>query len=737
MEHTVLELLTENIKERQRFLMDLKGEKPDKRNKAWVLWDADPEFLITATYGQVLSKVEIGSSLTDLVRGVGAIINRKLKLRCDEVSEMHLGWFVFIAYMELTILMPIEERAKRNGRRAKHTSYQIKVVDVESLNSIMDLIDVDKVEMFPSCKKPEPWVDKMFFHSETGYPLIKKDPHEDAVRAFKRDGAEYLVRALNKLGDTGWRINKPVFATFLECKHLTPEETPFKFMKEVDREKRASLEIEARAIERLAERHLDNVFYHIYNVDFRGRIYPNTAFLHEQSSDNAKGLLLLDEPVPLGEQGLYWLSVHTANMFGEDKLSLDDRAGWVNDNMEDILLYAQEPMKYRGWMSAEKPFCFLACCYEFSMLSHWHGEGMETEDFPSCLPVYIDGSNNGVQHLAAMAKDAEVGPLVNLIPQNLPGDVYMFIAQKTIENVKKDVNKVDKLLIDNFDELREQYVSLKADVDKYSINTRSELFSKALQRRKDFGNQNYDAIYKSAPLFWAAISDKKLWRKTVKRPVMTLGYGGTMRGMQEMVHDDTRGLGVSYLRDKHKAWSVYLGNLIHRTCYEELPGPASMLRMFEALGQSENDKDRPVAYKQIVTGFPFVHRYKKAAIKQVLLYYGDKTFKLNVQIWKEATLDKQKQKQSTAPNIVHSIDAVHVAMYVVGTDYPTTVVHDSFGCHAGNMEKAFYDVRNKFVELYEMNPLEHLMSQMDALYLIPPKGNLDVRQILSSDFAFA
>ena len=83
------------------------------------------------------------------------------------------------------------------------------------------------------------------------------------------------------------------------------------------------------------------------------------------------------------------------------------------------------------------------------------------------------------------------------------------------------------------------------------------------------------------------------------------------------------------------------------------------------------------------------------------------------------------------------IDAVLLTMYVVDTDYPVTVVHDSFGCHAGNMHKAFYDVRKKFVELYDMNPLEYILSQMNATHLIPKKGTLDVSEVLKSDFAFA
>jgi DNA-directed RNA polymerase len=47
------------------------------------------------------------------------------------------------------------------------------------------------------------------------------------------------------------------------------------------------------------------------------------------------------------------------------------------------------------------------------------------------------------------------------------------------------------------------------------------------------------------------------------------------------------------------------------------------------------------------------------------------------------------------------------------------------------------NVRQKFVELYDLNPLEYVLDQMDSLDLIPKKGDLDVSEVLKSDFAFA
>jgi len=736
-----LENLINNMKERQKFLLDIKGEKPDKRNKAWHLHDADARELLLHTYGHVLSKIEILSELTNMLSSVGNSVNRKLKLRLNEVDAIHLGWFVFISYLDTGILSIRRKRSKKkNGKLKKHSSYHIQVEDIKALNSVLEEVETEeRVELFPSPLKPAPWVVSEFIH-ETGYPLIKKSPHEDAVKACKEGGTEYLVETLNKLGKVGWRINPFMFDVFKKCKYLVGSKTPFKFQKEVDPKKKASLIIEANAIEALAERNKDNAFYHLYNVDFRGRIYPNTAFLHEQSSDNAKGLLLLDEPVALGEEGLYWLMVHTANMFGNDKVSLDDRAKFVQDNWQTYMDYIVDPMENDGWMDADKPLCFLACCYELYMLQDFIEEGLGTaEDFPSCLPIYIDGSNNGVQHLVAMSKDLEVAPLVNLTPQELPGDVYMFIADKVIENLAKDYKNIvekDKDAEENFNTIYNEFVRLEQSVNHYSINSKSDLFSEAMKRRSEFGNLNRHLLTKYAPLYWYKIKDRKIWRKTVKRPVMTLGYGAVQYGMVDMVHDDTRSLNL-YLRDKHKAWSAYLGQMIYKTCYAELKGPAAMLRMFESLGAQENDKDKPINFRQIVTGLPFVHAYRKGVTKTVKLSYNNTRMELDFTLWAEATLDKDKQKQSAPPNIVHSVDAVHLSMYVHDTDYPVTVVHDSFGCHAGNMDKAFVDVRNKFVELYDKNPLEYIFNQMDALQLIPEKGNLDVSNIIESDFAFA
>lgn len=206
--------------------------------------------------------------------------------------------------------------------------------------------------------------------------------------------------------------------------------------------------------------------------------------------------------------------------------------------------------------------------------------------------------------------------------------------------------------------------------------------------------------------------------------------------MGEQVLEDTRGLS-DYLRDKDYLWGVMMGEMVYNTCFQELEGPGRLLKMFETLAGRSNDKDETMQWRSPITGFPVVHEYKKAKSTRLKLKHKKKAINVQIQIWEEATLDASSQKRGAAPNIVHSLDAVHLTFTVDGCQFTVAVVHDSFGCHAGNMDLLFNVVRQTFVILYEGEPLEYILEQLDSLDLTPAKGTLDVRNVLLSDFAFA
>jgi hypothetical protein len=213
---------------------------------------------------------------------------------------------------------------------------------------------------------------------------------------------------------------------------------------------RADFEIKLRVAEEVASR--PEVFYP-HTLDFRGRAYPIHAALQHLGDDVSRGLLCFAEPKPLGAEGLSWLFVHLANVWGHgvDKLSFDGRRAFVREHLPQVLASARDPLgrreeedeEERGaegessawWTRAEKPWQALAACVEVAAaLAHPDGPAA----YGSRLPVHMDGSCNGLQHYAALGRDEAGGRAVNLLPSDAPQDVYSGVARLVAERVAAD-----------------------------------------------------------------------------------------------------------------------------------------------------------------------------------------------------------------------------------------------------------------------------------------------------------
>lgn len=86
----------------------------------------------------------------------------------------------------------------------------------------------------------------------------------------------------------------------------------------------------------IADQFVDKEFYFPYNMDFRGRAYPVPPNLNHLGSDLCRGILVFAEKKPLGANGLRWLKIQLANLFGKDKVSFDGRVEWVEEMMDEV-----------------------------------------------------------------------------------------------------------------------------------------------------------------------------------------------------------------------------------------------------------------------------------------------------------------------------------------------------------------------------------------------------------------
>ncbi|XP_066889378.1 DNA-directed RNA polymerase, mitochondrial isoform X10 [Kogia breviceps] len=269
--------------------------------------------------------------------------------------------------------------------------------------------------------------------------------------------------ALTQLGNCAWRVNGRVLDLVLElfndkgCPRLgvpaPPSEAPrppegrqapkgcllpevspaekAEMRRELARRLKVAREMQslrADALYRLSlAQHLRHcVFWLPHNMDFRGRTYPCSPHFNHLGSDLARALLEFAQGRPLGPHGLNWLKIHLVNLTGLKKReSLEARRDYADELMEDILDSADRPMTGRKWwMEADEPWQALACCMEVARAVR----APDPTAYVSHFPVHQDGSCNGLQHYAALGRDGAGAASVNLLPSDLPQDVYSEVA---------------------------------------------------------------------------------------------------------------------------------------------------------------------------------------------------------------------------------------------------------------------------------------------------------------------
>ncbi|WP_018868302.1 MULTISPECIES: DNA-directed RNA polymerase [unclassified Thioalkalivibrio] len=438
--------------------------------------------------------------------------------------------------------------------------------------------------------------------------------------------------------------------------------------------------------------------YFPHQFDFRGRAYPVPMFLTPQGSDVAKGLLTFANGVTIDDQeGADWLAIHGANVYGYDKDSLEGRVAWVMQHEREILASAEDPYDNRFWVDADKPFQFLAFCFE------WAGFKREGFGYLSTLPVQMDGSCNGLQNFSAMLRDETGGRAVNLTPTDMPQDIYQQVADVVLQRVQEDAEKGDP-----------EVSPLARGWLKHGIT-----------------------------------------RKVCKRPVMTLTYGAKLFGFRQQVLEDTvqpYKFHCSTTGEEFpwsSAWDAasYMGGLIWESVGQVVVAARSAMDWLQEIARTASKEGLPVRW-ETSDGMVVLQAYPKMNSKQIQLTFGSSRITLSVATTPTKKLDKQRQANGIAPNWVHSMDAAHMRATVRRCWSEGVrsfgLVHDSYGTHAGNAWALAKYLREEFVGLYSEDVLEEFRRQMalqlgdvEAIPDVPPKGTLDLSLVLDSAFFFA
>jgi DNA-directed RNA polymerase, mitochondrial len=553
-----------------------------------------------------------------------------------------------------------------------------------------------------------------------------------------------VYEALNYLGNTKLRVRKSLLEVALEARNneidlpdipLTRPRIPepvkptdiatnekarkdYRFARSRVIEKNLKLVSKELANEdALTEAHLfadELALYFPHACDFRGRMYPIPPGLQAQGSDLRRALLEFAEgkPISFKDKSADWLAIQVAKTFGEDKQTFDDRIRWVFDHEQLIRRIADDPLGNRQEWEAradkKKLWQCLAACREWRDFLD-HGDG-----YISHLPIYVDGTCNGIQHFAAIARDPELARKVNLSPSEIPQDIYGAVAEAAMKKVRATAKTLHG---------RETYYA--------------EMWVKALD------------------------ASKMTFRSLAKLAVMTRPYGASVKtildDVREKLRDDIDRAKLFISEEDEPKAAGFLGTRLKAALDGVLVKPEEMLEWLQACVvavHTKGIKGREAGFEWTTpSGWPWGLMYgAKKKMKMIGARRGDARLQAGYQEFSDTDVDIKEQKKAASPNFIHALDASALvfAITILADSTPVSgviAIHDAVGALAADVPHVNKAVREGFVELYsEHNPIQSIFEatldqvRPEARHTVPAPpelGSFDIREVLRSPYFFS
>jgi DNA-directed RNA polymerase len=290
-----------------------------------------------------------------------------------------------------------------------------------------------------------------------------------------------------------------------------------------------------------------------------------------------------------------------------------------------------------------------------------------------------------------MLRDPVGGAAVNLVPHDKPADIYQRVADRVIQKLRSQ---------------QDDWVA-RGWVD-FGIN-----------------------------------------RKITKRPVMVLPYGGTFKSCMGYVRDavteriaDGQENPFGDELGKHAA---KLARYVWDSIGDVVVAARDAMDWLQQCARAASKHSEPIAWIA-PSGFPAYQCYMDHSERRVKTRLQGALVYLTIN---EETdkIDGSRQALAVSPNFVHSLDAaammLTISLCLDNGVVAFAMIHDSYGTVAPDMPMLQACLRHAFVDMYEDHDvmaefLNALPEQVRAdCPQLPPRGTLNIQEVLKSDYFFA
>lgn len=414
--------------------------------------------------------------------------------------------------------------------------------------------------------------------------------------------------------------------------------------------------------------------YFPVRLDQRGRVYCDPHFLNYQSTELSKALLLFAKPGVINKNNLdsiIYLKGYGANCFGGkiSKLSIKSKIEWVDKNINDIIDYDNGKLLSK----AKDKLLFLSFCMEFKRFYEFM-TNENINEFYTYLPIQLDATCNGFQHMALLSNEETLFKELNLVydAKDQPKDFYNFLLHKLTTKFESMIDLNSK----EDDKSKGSYLRLNNFIWDRSYIKKAIMtipYNSSASSMKSY-------ITKSLVLIEEDVKNKLNW------------YSDSESNTKVLINDRDVNLLIKTLKEiiendfeKIKNLSKYLKNIAN-LCY--------------SIGL-------PITWN-LPTGLIVSQSYLESKSTSISPFMYSKT-KLNIKVSIKGEYDKNKQIRALMPNLIHSLDATSLSLLYESffNTHPNPQffsIHDCFGTTTDKVFLLKTMLASVYTDLYSSEP---------------------------------
>lgn len=382
-------------------------------------------------------------------------------------------------------------------------------------------------------------------------------------------------------------------------------------------------------------------------------------------------------------------------------------------------------------LSADNKFIFISCCFELKRFILFE-QNTDLSVFNSYLPVQLDGTCNGFQHLSLLSEEVELFEQLNLSESNRdddPKDFYTFMLDKMksymlsrilknkdlstdeisrinrltkininrshIKNLimTKPYNATDYTVVNNLvDSLSLKGVAiLTTKTKELKLNPSEEEVEEVNLLQKDDSPEpgGLENLLQFDDLIQKGCKPKKIKNSGKEKRIVNLYYPDP-ESEDFVTRDDLR----------------YFVDIFNTVLFQSYPHIKLLIVYLKKIASIFNDLNLPIVWR-LPTGLEVSQMYILLKIKKIEPY-GFSKRTLNLTMSDKTKINKFKQKNALMPNLVHSLDSTALFMLYNIFKYSNKnmnfySVHDCFGVSPKHVDLLVNILRGVYIELYSNN----------------------------------